>query len=284
MGQGNISERAGPPNLLAQHGYISNSDLVWLSMMMKEKTGIVLGDRKKDLIHGRLLRRLRALDIISYDEYFLRLRSGHLVDEMEHLINALTTNLTSFFRERHHFIHLAKSAIPSIASTGGKLRIWSAGCSTGEEAYSIAMVLANQQRISAVRDAKILATDIDTEVLNKGALGCYHRDAAATIPLEYGDRFTRIVNGKLTMNESIRGLIRFLPLNLLDAWPMAGKFNAIFCRNVLIYFDPPTQEKICLRFADLLAPGGWLYLGHSENFHDNSGRFEISGRTIFRKK
>ena len=251
-------------------------------------TGIVLGENKRQMVYGRLARRIRQLGLGSFDEYCSRLEQDP-DGEIGELINAITTNLTSFFREKHHFEHLANTALPEIMTrnTGSRrLRIWSAGCSTGEEPYSIAMTLAESSRLNGW-DARILATDIDTSVVEKADSGVYASDRTKDMdPQRLRHWFEKGVgqnNGKLRANRALRDLIAFRSLNLLGPWPMRGPFDIIFCRNVVIYFDKETQRELFNRYADILAPDGYLYIGHSESLFKISDRFKSIGGTIYRK-
>lgn len=253
-----------------------------------EHTGIVLGENKRQMMYGRLTRRIRQLGLAGFDDYCARLEQD-LDSELGELVNAITTNLTSFFRENHHFEHLANTALPEIlAHNAGahRLRIWSAGCSTGEEPYSIAMTLAESTRLNGW-DARILATDIDTSVVARADSGVYALDRVKDMdPQRLRRWFEKGVGenaGKLRVNRSLRDLIAFRSLNLLGDWPMRGPFDIIFCRNVVIYFDKETQRRLFERYADMLAPHGYLYIGHSETLFKISDRFKPVGGTIYRK-
>jgi chemotaxis protein methyltransferase CheR len=210
--------------------------------------------------------------------------------EIEHLVNALTTNITQFFREPHHFEHLRSHVLAARAAESPRrprLRIWSAGCSSGQEPYSIAMSLADALHPIEGWDALVLATDIDTNVLNRAAAGLYPMDEAMQIPESYRKRFLRRVPGhhdRMQVADELRRLIRFKPLNLHEPWPMKGPFDVVFCRNVVIYFDKPTQHKLFNRFADILAPGGILYLGHAESLIGLTDRFEICDKTVYKRR
>jgi len=256
--------------------------------MVREEAGIVLGSHKHDLVYGRLSRRLRAIGLDDFGDYCDFLESPDGVEERRHMVNAITTNLTSFFREAHHFDFLAKNLLTSAESPKqeGKrrLRIWSAGCSSGEEPYSIAMTLRDCLGAAGGWDAKILATDIDTEMVARAKAGRYDAGKISSLPAERRLRYTRAIEGgRVEMEEEIKSLTVFNPLNLFDAWPMRGLFNAIFCRNVVIYFSQEDKRALFDRFADLLVPGGWLFIGHSETLFHISNRFRHLGRTIYQK-
>jgi chemotaxis protein methyltransferase CheR len=199
---------------------------------------------------------------------------------MGDFVNAITTNLTSFFREAHHFEHLAKEVfVPFAKSREERLRVWSAGCSAGAEAYTIGMTLCENVPDYARRDCKILATDIDTNVLNTGRNGQYEDDWLEKIPANLHAKYVE----KNRMSAKLRDLVTFNQLNLLENWPFKGKFDVIFCRNVLIYFDKPTQEKLFTRYADALKPDGFLYIGHSETMHNLCDRFKLIGKTTYQR-
>lgn len=260
-------------------------DFRFLTGLAQSKTGIVLPDQKKDMVYGRLARRLRVLGLQSFREYCDLLQSDGGPDEMSHLVNAITTNLTSFFREKHHFDHLHDRLAEMTRKNfdGGKLRIWSAGCSSGMEPYSIAMTV--RAAIPALHkwDARILATDIDSNMLEKGQGGEYGVKDVETVPESYRKFFRPSGADQVSMSEELRSLISFKRLNLLDDWPMKGAFDFIFCRNVAIYFDKETKRKIFEKYAALLKPDGWLYIGHSENLQGVTGLFSLAGRTSYRR-
>lgn len=275
------------PNVRGSEGRefaFSERDFRFLSELAYTRTGIVLADHKKDMVYGRLTRRLRALNLKSFTEYCEFLQSPQGNDEMGNLVNALTTNLTSFFRENHHFEHLYNEVLLPLSKSGQqRVRLWSSAASAGMEPYSMAMVLRRAIANIDQWDAKILATDIDSNMIATGAKGDYAASDVEKAPKEY-QHFCRNVNGdRVQMGPELQRLIAFKQLNLLEHWPMKGPFQAVFCRNVVIYFDKPTKQKLFDRMADLVAPDGWLYIGHSENLHGVTDRFELVGRTIYRK-
>ncbi|MBI1274829.1 chemotaxis protein CheR [bacterium] len=255
----------------------------FLGQLVHDHTGIVLAAHKRDMVYSRLARRLRALDLKDFASYCELLQSPEGAAEMSNLVNAITTNLTSFFREGHHFEHLREQVLKPMANKSEKhLRIWSSACSSGMEPYSIAMVMKAAIANIASWDARILATDIDTNMVEKGKAGIYPKSELENIPTTY--RSMLDIDGQhLSMSPALKELIAFKYLNLLDTWPMKGQFDAVFCRNVVIYFDKPTQAKLFSRIADHIKPGGWLYIGHSENLTNICDRFELRGRTIYRR-
>jgi chemotaxis protein methyltransferase CheR len=209
-------------------------------------------------------------------------------EELVGLINALTTNVTSFFRENHHFDALADLMLPEAMERNAdsrRVRIWSAGCSTGEEPYSAAMVAADV--MPPGWDCKILATDIDSEVIGFAQQGIYPLDRVASLtPERLRHSFQKGVGlqaGKAIVKAQVRAAVTFRILNLLQPWPMHGPFDVILCRNVMIYFDQATRERLVERFAQILAPGGYLCIGHSESIHTVGAPVRLVGRTIYRK-
>src|SRR5262249_25828753 len=193
---------------------------------------------------------------------------------IESFINSISTNHTKFFRESHHFHHFRNNVVLPFAQSGGRnvgrrLRVWSAGCSSGEEPYTIAVVLKREIRDFSGCDVRILATDIDTDVLTRAARGEFAPTTFDEVPKSYHCFFkaeeTDGTINKVVMDKDVRSLITFRRLNLMGPWPFSGKFDAIFCRNVMIYFDTPTKSTLVERFTQQLKPGGWLYIGHSES-------------------
>ncbi|WP_417671633.1 CheR family methyltransferase [Roseibium sp.] len=267
--------------------HLDDKEFRYLADLVKKQTGIVLADHKKNMVYSRLVRRLRALQLAGFDEYCALLESKRSNHEMGMFINAITTNLTRFFREPHHFDHLAEQLKTQFedAPTATRIRIWSAGCSSGEEPYSIAMTAADSLPRLAAFDFRILATDLDTSMVSHASAGRYElrdSDGLSKVHLAKWTMRERGGNG-FTVKPGLRERITFKQLNLLHEWPMKGKFDAIFCRNVMIYFDGPTKDRLLDRFADMLAPGGWLYIGHSETILEQRDRFTPMGKTIYRK-
>jgi chemotaxis protein methyltransferase CheR len=266
---------------------LDDAEFDFIRHVVGENAGIVLGPNKRQLVQGRLARRLRDLGLRSYPQYCEHVRrSGP--EELVALINALTTNVTAFFRENHHFEALASYMLPEAMRRNAgsrRIRIWSAGCSTGEEAYCLAMAAADVVP-TAGWDFKVLATDIDSDVISFAQQGVYPLDRVASLPTErlrsFFQKGAGLQVGKAIVKAQVRAIVTFRVLNLLQAWPMHGPFDVIFCRNVMIYFDQPTREKLVSRFADLLAPGGYLCIGHSESLHNVGSPLQPVGRTIYR--
>ena len=247
--------------------------------------GIKLGDQKQDLVYSRLSKRLRILGLDNFGSYLNLLDSPEGQGEVEFMLNALTTNLTSFFREIHHFDHLKSTALNESLeqSADRSLRIWSSACSTGEEPYSIAMTVLESGLDPRRSDIRVLATDINTDVLEQASLGQYSSAILSKCPANYRRYFQTSSNGNGEVNAAVKNLIRFRQLNLLGRWPMKRQFDIIFCRNVLIYFDSETKARLVERFVDALKPNGWLYLGHSESASGVHPALKPSGRTVYRK-
>ncbi len=254
--------------------------------------GISLSDAKRTLVISRLSKVIRKLSLNSFSQYLDYLDSAKASEEdAQNFVNALTTNLTRFYREDHHFEHLEKyirhiiSTKPRTSPDGRpRLRIWSAGCSSGQEPYTISMCLLSKFPELKRWDFKILATDIDTQVLEKAAKGIYPESELAGLSSERAKIFERPGNGTIIVPQNMRKIITFKPLNLFDPWPIRGVFDAIFCRNVAIYFDKPTQNQLFARLGEVLAPNGYLYIGHSENVGRENSQFTLVGKTIYQYK
>jgi chemotaxis protein methyltransferase CheR len=276
-------------DLLLRKFAFGEEDFTALRELVKAHTGIHLTDQKRELVYGRLSRRLRALGLDSFRAYRQILERGDS-DELVQFCNAITTNLTSFFREAHHFEYLREQVFRSRATdTRGprRLRFWSAGCSSGEEPYSLAMTIYESLPEARRWDVKILATDLDTEVLARGQRGVYDEDRVRGLSAARLERFFRgDDHGKsvrYAVTQELRDLITFRELNLMRALPMKGPFDAIFCRNVIIYFDKDTQRELFARIAQLQRPGDLLFLGHSESLYRVSDAYTLVGKTIYRR-
>ena len=265
---------------------LSDREFARIKARVYAVAGISLSDAKRTLVLSRLSKIVRALHLGSFDTYvdFLE-RSGSAQDGQE-FVNALTTNLTRFYREDHHFEHLRSHVGTLLAERprGTRLRIWSAGCSTGQEPYTIGLDLLATFPDLRRWDFKILATDIDTAVIAKAAKGLYPESELSGLSNERARLFERDRDGGIVVPAAVRELVAFKPLNLIGAWPMKGPFDAIFCRNVAIYFDKPTQGEMFGRFAGMLAPESFLYIGHSENLGSGGEGFRLVGKTIYQSK
>lgn len=266
----------------------TRSDFEFIRKTVGERTGIVLSEHKVDMVYGRLARRLRQLKLDNFKEYFKYIEQEN-DQELVEFTNALTTNLTAFFREPHHFEFLATTGISELARrrNNKRLRIWSAGCSTGEEPYTIAMTLC--EALPSIRswDAKILATDLDSNVVSKAKEGIYDQERVNGISKQRLNRWFRKGSGKnagrVRVSPDLQALITFKQLNLMHKWPMTGPFDIIFCRNVVIYFNKDTQRTLFERYANILADDGYLIVGHSETLHNVTDRFKLLGKTVYKK-
>lgn len=270
---------------------ISDKEFDFIRGLAMTHAGIALADYKRNMVYRRVTKRLRALDLASVGDYCRLLADPANAAEIEEFVNALTTNKTSFFREAHHFEHFAQVALPNIlkraeVDRNRRLRVWSAGCSSGQEPYSLAMTLLDNAQKIAGWDVRLLATDIDTDILAKARAGIYSRDETASLSPAFLRSFVESVDGDpehRRISDRVRAHIVFKQLNLHEPWPMRGPFDAIFCRNVVIYFDKPTQCVLFDRFADILRDGSYLYLGHSESLYKVSDRFRPIGQSIYQK-
>lgn len=264
-------------------------DFEFLRKIVNARTGIVVADEKKEMFYSRLVRRLRFLNLRSFSEYCHHIRDDMTGNEVLELTNAITTNLTAFFREPHHFEFLTDTMIPEMKLAHPDdhvLRAWSAGCSTGEDAYSLAMILDQAFPASSKGSWKVLATDIDTRVIRHAADGVYSMDKVSTVPAEMLKRcFLRGKNhiDRVKVKPELAARLKFGQLNLMDDWSYKNPLDFIFCRNMIIYFERASKIKLINQFADALKPGGYLFLGHSESLYHLSDRFESLGKTIYRK-
>jgi chemotaxis protein methyltransferase CheR len=254
----------------------TEEDFDRIAKMLHDDAGIYLPEAKATLVYSRLAKRLRALGLESFRDYcaILTEDGGRAADERQQMLAALTTNVTRFFREPHHFDHLKAKVLPTLldaAKRGGRVRLWSAACSTGPEPYSMALTVLSLMPEAAQYDVRILATDIDPNVVAEGKRGVYRADSVEPIPQEMRARWMRRVSDDREMawsvGDEMRKLVSFRELNLIGPWPMKGPFDAIFCRNVVIYFEDETQARVWQRFKPLLTPQGRLYIGHSERLN-----------------
>jgi chemotaxis protein methyltransferase CheR len=265
-------------------------DFAQIARLLYDETGINLAQSKSNLVYSRLAKRLRLLGLESFSEY-CALVSSASNQELPNMCAALTTNVTRFFREGHHFDHLRQRLLPGLltaARQGQRLRIWSAGCSSGEEPYSIALTILSLIPEARSFDIRILATDINPHVLALGQAGHYPLDSVTDIDPVLLKRWSEplTVNGesRILFDDAVRGLVSFRPLNLMGDWPVRGPFQVIFCRNVVIYFDDTTQARVWNRMIPLLDQQGVLYIGHSERVSGMAARdLRIEGTTTYRK-
>ncbi|MFP4355086.1 MAG: CheR family methyltransferase [Phycisphaerae bacterium] len=266
---------------------LSDAEFNQISKLVKSLAGINLHEGKKELVKARLSKRMRQLGLKSFQEYIDYVAEKQDA-EITTMLDILSTNLTYFFREPQHLEHLREEVIPEVTKTNTRrLRIWSAGCSSGEEPYSIAMILNEAIPTLGQWDAAILATDLSTRVLQTASMGIYREERFRELPRHLISKYFDQVQAKpervFKAGNKLRKLIHFARLNLMEAWPMKGPFDVIFCRNVMIYFDKPTQERLVNRYLDLLKPGGLLFLGHSESLTGINHKFRYVKPATYRK-
>ena len=238
-----------------------------IAATLHAEAGIALQESKATLVYSRLAKRLRALGLESFRDYCALIADAKGADELQKMIAALTTNVTRFYREPHHFEHLKQKVLPPLldrARKGGAVRIWSAGCSNGQEPYTIALTILQMAPEAADWDVRILATDIDTNMLAEGRAGFYSDSVMSAVPADLRARWFEREDGGWRATEPLRRLVQFNELNLMGDWPMRRRYDAIFCRNVVIYFEEETQARVFSRFVPLMQPGARLYIGHSE--------------------
>ncbi|SFB10679.1 chemotaxis protein methyltransferase CheR [Rhizobium sp. NFR07] len=291
MPLGAIDSRQSPDEVLASGEYpLTRRDLSEIAAMIYADAGIYLNDSKASLVYSRLSKHIRNLGLRGFREYCTLVASPEGAPVRREMLSHLTTNFTRFFRENHHFEHLRDEVLPGLinrAKSGGRVRIWSAACSDGQEPYSIALTVLAMFPNAADYDFRILATDIDPKILDTARMGAYDEGALESVsPAMRKQWFREVdVNGrrKFQVDERVKKLITFNELNLMAQWPFKGNFDVIFCRNVVIYFDEPTQVKIWSRFASLLPEAGHLYIGHSERVSgDAKNLFDNIGITTYR--
>ncbi len=259
----------------------TDDDFRSVRQLIYSYAGISLSDAKRNMVYNRLSRRLRANGLTRFSDYLAFLKSNE--DEWQPFVNALTTNLTAFFREQHHFPMLAEHI--KRLGTKKNITLWCSAASTGEEPYSMAMTLVDLFN-SYTPPVRIIATDIDTQVLERARMGVYSMDRIGQLTDSQLRRFFLKGSGSnegfVKIRPELQDMVIFRQLSLLDEhWPMRGPFSALFCRNVMIYFDKPTQKKILERFVPLMEPGGLLFGGHSENFLLITNAFKLRGKTVY---
>ena len=265
---------------------LSEGEFNEIRALVRTHTGIALAPSKRELVYGRLVRRLRRLKLDTFRAYIGLLERGEAA-ELEQFTNAITTNLTSFFRESHHFDYLRETVLAELEvrnSATRRIRVWCAGCSTGEEAYSVAMVLAEAGARFRGWDVRVLATDLDSHVLAVAEAGVYGAERLAKLPPAARARwFTGSAGGQSVACPQLKSLVAFRRLNLVREWPFSGPFDVILCRNVVIYFDRQTQCELFARMAAQQRAGDHLFVGHSESLFKLSDRYQLIGRTIYRR-
>lgn len=290
MGRGGLSsDRSSDLIENIEYPFTAN-DLSFISEIMKNDTGIVLSEAKASLVYSRLAKRIRKLGLSGFSDYCALIKSREGADERKEMMAALTTNVTSFFREAHHFEHMRSKILPDLirrAKAGERIRMWSAACSSGQEPYSMALTLLQALPDARNYDIRILATDLDENILAIARAGIYDESLLTPVPVDLRKAWFKPADGQpgcAQVKDELRSLISFKPLNLIGHWPMKGRFQVIFCRNVVIYFDNQTQEMLWSRFVPLLAADGALYVGHSERVSGAASSYVRSdGVTTYRK-
>jgi chemotaxis protein methyltransferase CheR len=266
----------------------TDEDFALIARRAQAEFGLHLTAAKKDLVYSRLSKRLRHLNLGDFRSYCRLLEAPGGEAERIEMLSALTTNVTHFFREEHHFKTLREQVLPPLiaaARAGRRVRLWSAGCSAGQEPYSLAFTVLDAFPEAARHDLRILATDVDPAILARAREGVYDLDEAKSLPEALRAQHVRdLGRGRFALGDKARQLITYAELNLMHDWPMRGPFDVIFCRNVAIYFDKETQSRLWQRFAQILAPEGVLFIGHSERVSGPAaGQLAVTGVTTYRK-
>ena len=260
-------------------------DFAEIAELLYAISGIHMVEAKASLMYSRLAKRVRALKLPDFAAYCALVRNEAEIEERSAMLSALTTNVTRFYREPHHFDHLRTAVMPrlaKVARSGGRVRLWSAGCSAGHEPYSMAMTVLEALPEAPGLDVRILASDIDPRIVERAAACVYSDDDVEPIPAAARSRYVRRAEGGWTVSDEARGLIAFRTLNLLGDWPIRGRFDVIFCRNVAIYFDDPTQTRLFERFSEQLNDDAQLYIGHSERV--SNPNLTPDGLTAYRRR
>ena len=270
----------------AHNAELTPRDFAAIAAIMHSDARIELIPAKTTLVQSRLARRLREHGLTRFADYVAMVQSN--AEERHAMVVALTTNHTHFFREPHHFEHFRETVLPVLQRKQGPIRIWSAGCSSGEEVYTIAMCLLGKDRTSASwlrnADVRLLATDIAPHVVESVKHGFYADNIAAGVPEPYRSAWMRPAEGGFVMADEARQLVTARVLNLFEKWPLKAAYDVIFCRNVMIYFGDPAKEELEERFVNQLAPGGHLYIGHSERLIGAAAtQMKSCGHTIYAK-
>jgi chemotaxis protein methyltransferase CheR len=268
----------------------STADFTAVAEIVYRAVGIVLPQGKAMLVYSRLAPLVRQSGCVTFARYIERIQMDS--EELNRAVASLTTNHTFFYREAHHFDHLRTVTRPHLVSKLGHqqpVRLWSAGCSSGEETWSIVMTLLGPERGTGINltrgDLRVLASDIAPHAISKAEAGTYTEKEVNPVPEDLRKAWTQVKNGDVTMTDAIRSIVRFRLLNLLGEWPMKGQFDVIFCRNVMIYFDNPTKERLVQRFVNALLPGGFLYIGHSERVTGPAlDQLQLVGPTIYQRR
>lgn len=268
---------------------LTEREFARISALFASIAGIHMPPSNRALVFSRLSRRLRQLGLQRFDDYIDLLESGDHPQERDVMIAALTTNTTRFFREPYHFTNFAEEILPGLkrdAAKGARIRLWSAGCATGEEPYSLAAVVLKDFPRAGEHDFKILATDISRDVLAVAQTGIYPQTAVESVPAPYGDMmFEPLADGRCEIRPEMKALISFRYLNFMEPWPVNGPFQTVFCRNVVIYMEPAMQSRIWAGLAAVMPRGATLFIGHSERIGGElDDRFKLAGKTSFHRK
>ena len=276
----------GVTGMTAHNAELGPRDFAAIAQIMHEDARIALSEAKTTLVQSRLARRLREHGLVRFSDYVALVHSD--AEERHAMVVALTTNHTHFFREPHHFDHFRSTVLPVLQRKQGPVRIWSAGCSSGEEVYTIAMCLLGPDRGSASwlrnADVRLLATDIAPHVVESVKRGFYADGTVEGVPQPYRSAWMRPASGGMMMADEARELVTAKVLNLFEPWPLRAHYDVIFCRNVMIYFGDPAKEELEERFVNQLAPGAHLYIGHSERLIGPAAqRMRSCGHTIYQK-
>ncbi|CAJ0853104.1 Chemotaxis protein methyltransferase [freshwater sediment metagenome] len=282
----NPSARESQPDAMSAFKF-TDGDFRQIARILNAEAGIYLSDAKAPFVYSRLTKRLRALGIESFQDYCTLIASNSGDEERRQMIAALTTNVTRFFREPHHFEHFKRNVVERLTPSlrkGGRMRVWSSACSNGQEPYSIAMSIFSQLPDADSLNIRILATDIDSHMIAAAISGEYSEDVVSVVPEDQRRKWFHSQNrGTCKVDAKLASIVAFRELNLIGNWPMKGKFDAIFCRNVAIYFEEKTQQQIWSRFVPMLNPGGILYIGHSERISGPaSDQLVADGVTTYR--
>ncbi len=278
-------------NAILQKAFLTREQFETISSWVYNICGINLHYGKKELVTARLSKRIRKLGLENFDEYFEYIRNDQSGEELHNMLDALCTTLTHFFREELHFDYLARSILPELAAkyadTHQRLRFWSAGCASGEEAYSIAITVAENLPKAFLWDVGILATDLSRTAIRLAKSGVYDAKRLKTVPPHLRSKYFEVLKSdfghRYRVKNSLRSMMHLDRLNLVSSWPMQGPFDVIFCRNVMIYFDKQTQANLINRFWKLLRPGGTLFTGHSESLTGIKHRFRYVRPTIYER-
>lgn len=272
------------PKTSPMHVTLSAAQFEQIRRIVYEKCGINLTAGKEELVKSRLVKRLQVLDLQNIDDYLQFVKKDPSGKEMAQMLDVLTTNKTYFYRESSHFDYLCQEILPNLRQP--RLRIWSAGCSSGDEPYTIGALLRDHLPNIDRMDVRILATDLSMRILEKAKAGVYTADAFNEMPPALLQKHFTLINPQprtYRVNDNIRKMISFARLNLLENWPMKGPFDVIFCRNVMIYFDLPTRDRLVNRYWQLLAPGGHLFIGHSESLNGINHKYHYVQPAAYRK-